>query len=159
MGLAKLVVDVQSLTTILLEEPSDRVRKLSNTEHLPSDSVVFQAKIQDGKLYITLSHTDLPELTFGQELLESDMEVEIFETTPAQQLRLDRYEIELQNMIHLQTISSRLTLPQFNNELTKLSTRVLSVLRHEDPDEVLRIAGQSAMFTDIKDEKTDESKS
>ena len=160
MGLAKLVVDVQSLATMLLEDSTNRLVRMSNTGNLPSDSKILVANIEDDKIKILLSHPALPEPEEGgwagfDSLIESNMEVEVFETTPDQQLRLDRYEIELRNVAYLTSIAKSLPEGKLHAKLVELTTRVLAVLRHEDPDKVLQVAGGEISDEFRSETKTD----
>lgn len=156
MGLAKLVINLPSLIAIILEE-SDRTIRLSSTEPLPEDSKIFAASVLGNELVLTLAHKDLPEpeINFEElevDLLESGVGIESFEMTEDQQLRLDRYEVEMRNMIHLQSIAQSLSLKQFNKELVKLSMRVQAVMRHENPDIVIETAGILPLFSIERDD-------
>ena len=161
MGLAKLIVDIKALVALVLED-SEKTIRLSSTEPLPEDSRFFDMHIADNNLIIILTHQALPEPIVSiesdrkVEVLEALVQVESFEVTEDQQLRLTRYEVELRHLIHLNSIAGQLTLKQFSDELIKLTTRTLSVLRHEDPDKVLEVAGMNPLFKIERDDSLDE---
>ena len=165
MGLAKLIIPVKSLVDMVLEENEDKTVRLGNTEHWPKTSRIVDVAVvhriesfPSSTLVMTLSDPTLPEpggsgVITEDDFVESHITVEEFSTTPDQQLRLDRYENELNNVLFLSSISGTLTLEQFNERLAVLTTRVLSVIRHENPDLVLQIEGKSEAEIEASNDK------
>lgn len=146
MGLAKLHVDARSLVTMLLDDSETRQWKMSNSEDLPPGSKVVQLAMDEATITFTVTHPDLAEPDLGfdfplDHILGSTASFVSAEVTEDQQLRLDRYERELRHLMALADIGKSLSLADFNIQLTQLATRVVAVLRHEDPDEVIRVSG------------------
>ncbi len=165
MGLAKLIVPIQGLVDLVLEEDENKTVRLGNTEHWPETSRIIDVAVvhriesfPSSTLVITLSDPTLPEPGGSGPITEDDfvesfIQVETLETTPDQQLRLDRYENELRNVLFLSSISGTLPLDVFSKKLAILTTRILSVIRHEDPDLVLQIEGKSEEQIEASNDK------
>lgn len=150
MGLAKLVVDVESLTALLLEDQEGRYHKFE-VDDIPPDSriVDYEARYYDDKpvFIIVLSHADLPEpagMFKSDELLVSHVTITSFEITEDQQDRLNAYEEIMRNVMSLISQAPALSLEAFNEKLTLLGTKVTTAMRGEDIAEAL-------VKADIKD--------
>ena len=153
---------------MVLEE--DKTIRLGNSEHWPKTSRIVETEILHGysnpndagpgafQLEITLSDPTLPEpmgsgIISPFDYVESHVTVEEFSTTEDQQLRLDRYENELNNLLFLSATAQSLPLDLFTEKLQILATRCISVLRHEDPDLVLQIEGKNEAEIEASNDK------
>jgi hypothetical protein len=149
MGLAKLVVDVQSLLTMLLDEEEARRWKASNTETLPSDASILTVSFEDGDLVYVLNHTSLPEVD-GRlsdiSILRSKAEFMAFEVTEDQQDRLNMYEQVLGNVMELASLAPGLTLKVFNEKLKLLATKAQAAMRKDNIEDVLTKAQMEDTF-------------
>lgn len=147
MGLGKLVVDVPSLVTMLLEE-NDTVRwKLSNTENFPDTSKILDIQLSGREILVTLVDNGLPDSTTGKGVFAEDMIESLVKFTKIEgfedhkQRDFDRMALELENIFRLNQLARGLGLADFSKRFTYLAQRCLAVQRGQDPEELAQPEG------------------